>query len=87
MVQRLFTLASVLSLVLSAGTVVIWLGEFDTALAVGNHFTTMDVQTHDGVYASIWRFKFDVKETLKIDRPFIRFSWDNWSYLGLETVG
>lgn len=87
MVQRPFTFASAVSLLMLVATVVIWFGEFDTALAVGNHYTTVDVQTHDGVHASIWKFTFDVKEISEIDRPFLRFSCDNWSYFGLETVG
>lgn len=87
MLRRLFTLASAVSLVLLVATVVIWLGEFQPALAVGNHYITVDIQTHDAVYASTWEYTFDVKKALQSDRPFIRFSWDNWTYFSAETVG
>ena len=85
--RRILTIASAVSLLLFVGTAIIWLGEFQPALAVGNHYVTADIQTHDAIYVSVWEYTFDVKEVSRIDRPFIRFSWDNWMYFSDETVG
>ena len=88
MILRLFTLASVVSLLLCVATVVVWVGLRDFGLAVGNHYTTGEIDCHNGrVTFSLWKYSFDVQAMLLSPRHWIRFRGDGWIIANVDTRG
>lgn len=85
--RGLFNFAAAVSLLMCLGTVGLWARQFNKTLAIGNHYTTVTVETADCFYVSLWKYAFDVQAHSHFERPFIRFSGDGWLVAGVRTDG
>jgi hypothetical protein len=87
MIRRVFRLLSGTSLLLGVATLLLWVSGQYRQLAIGNHYTTAEIETDRSVCVSVWRYTFDLKAATKLKAPFISTSGNHWLVAGDQTDG
>ena len=77
--RAIFDALAMVSALLSVAISIFWVRGGESAISVGSHYTTLSVAARWNIRFSLWKYTFDPNASTGLERPFIRFSEDNWT--------